>query len=118
MADLKIERQASSGSVIVTVAGEIDLTNTERFSHGLREAASERSGMLVVDLANVDYLDSAGIRVLFEIAETLEASRQSMALVVPEGSSLTRLFVITDMEQVARIVPTVQDALGAGEPSA
>lgn len=117
MTDLQIERSTSDGCVVVSIAGEIDLTNTDAFALGLSEAAAERAGIVALDLREVRYLDSAGIRVLFDLAGSLEASRQSLVLVVPEGSSLRRLFAITEMAQVARIVASVGEAIGSETPN-
>lgn len=116
MTDLRMERATRGSSVIVSVVGEIDLTNTELFGEGLAEAASERAGTVAIDLSQVLYMDSAGIRVVFDLAATLEASRQNLVIVVPETSSLRRLFTITEMEQVARIVATVDEVVDA-EPT-
>jgi anti-anti-sigma factor len=51
----------------VTVAGEIDMSNADRFRDalGLAAAAAADGGSFVVDLSGVEYLDSAGVHVLF-----------------------------------------------------
>jgi anti-anti-sigma factor len=51
----------------VTVAGEIDMSNADRFRDalGLAAAAAADGGSFVVDLTGVEYLDSAGVHVLF-----------------------------------------------------
>jgi anti-anti-sigma factor len=51
----------------VTVAGEIDMSNADRFRDalGLAAGAAADGGSFVVDLSGVEYLDSAGVHVLF-----------------------------------------------------
>jgi len=51
----------------VTVAGEIDMSNADRFRDalGLAAAAAADGGSFVVDLTGVEYLDSAGVHALF-----------------------------------------------------
>jgi anti-anti-sigma factor len=50
----------------VTVAGEIDMSNADRFRDALGlAAAAVDGGSFVVDLTGVEYLDSAGVHVLF-----------------------------------------------------
>lgn len=66
---------------MVTVSGEVDLSNVERF-----RAALDRPGpSLVVDLAGVTYIDSAGMAALFERATRgrLEVHCQSESVVAP-----------------------------------
>ncbi len=60
-------RPGADGIPVVTVAGEIDMSNADRFRDalGLAAAAAADGGSFVVDLTGVEYLDSAGVHVLF-----------------------------------------------------
>jgi anti-sigma B factor antagonist len=76
---LEISTQpGADGIPVVTVAGEIDMSNAERFRDALGLAAASAAssaataggggagdGSFVVDLTGVDYLDSAGVHALF-----------------------------------------------------
>jgi anti-sigma B factor antagonist len=61
--DLSARRDAD-GAPVVTAVGEIDMSNADRFRDALGQAAGD-GGRLVVDLTGVEYLDSAGLHVLF-----------------------------------------------------
>ncbi|GLZ43089.1 STAS domain-containing protein [Actinokineospora sp. NBRC 105648] len=56
------------GSPVLTVTGEIDMNNADTFTEALTSASEEP---LVLDLTGVDYLDSAGLTVLFVNAERI-----------------------------------------------
>ncbi|MEU7428246.1 STAS domain-containing protein [Streptomyces sp. NPDC040750] len=56
------------GALRLTVSGEIDMSN----SGSLTEALDARAGTLVRDLTEVEYLDSAGLSVLFAHADLLQ----------------------------------------------
>ncbi|MFD4576471.1 STAS domain-containing protein [Streptomyces sp. NPDC058417] len=56
---------APGGGTLLAVAGEIDMSNSGAFAAALDAPA----GRLVVDLTAVEYLDSAGLSVLFARAE-------------------------------------------------
>jgi anti-anti-sigma factor len=58
----------SDGAALLTVAGEIDMSNAGE----LADALTATSGALTVDLTAVDYLDSAGLNVLFAHADRLD----------------------------------------------
>jgi anti-sigma B factor antagonist len=63
-------RPGADGIPVVTVAGEIDMSNADRFRDALglaatAVAAGADGGSFVVDLTGVEYLDSAGVHVLF-----------------------------------------------------
>ncbi|GHE85273.1 anti-anti-sigma factor [Streptomyces werraensis] len=55
------------GAARLAVGGEIDMSNAGR----LAEALDSSRGPLVVDLTEVEYLDSAGLSVLFAHADRL-----------------------------------------------
>ncbi|MEU8632478.1 STAS domain-containing protein [Amycolatopsis sp. NPDC048633] len=61
------------GTTVLAVSGEIDMSSAPALAAALEDTA----GRLVVDLTAVEYLDSAGIAVLFDHAHHVE-------LVVPE----------------------------------
>jgi anti-sigma B factor antagonist len=83
---LEISTQpGADGIPVVTVAGEIDTSNAERFRDALGLAAAAAAaeggggdadadggdgggGSFVVDLTGVEYLDSAGVHALFGYA--------------------------------------------------
>ncbi|GAA2246284.1 anti-anti-sigma factor [Streptomyces ruber] len=56
------------GTQLLTAVGEIDMSNIG----SLTEALDSVSGPLVLDLSEVEYLDSAGLNVLFAHADRLE----------------------------------------------
>ena len=61
----------SDGVPVLTVAGEIDMSNAGTFAGALAEAVSGHSS-LVVDLTAVEYLDSAGLSALFAQADHIQ----------------------------------------------
>jgi anti-anti-sigma factor len=85
------------GKVVLTAAGEIDLSNIDTFTQALTTAIAETAGgggKLTVDLRAVKYLDSAAINVLFNHAEQIEL------IVHP---FLTRIFVITGLNELTTV---------------
>lgn len=59
------------GAQVLTAVGEIDMSNAGSFREALNRA-SAADGRLVVDLTGVEYLDSAGLTVLFTHASHIE----------------------------------------------
>ena len=66
---------------------------------------------LVVDLTGAHYLDSAGVNVLFEVAEELSGHQLHMALVVPPGSLVEKVVTLVALDSVAPIKRDVEAAL-------
>ncbi|MFF3849807.1 STAS domain-containing protein [Streptomyces sp. NPDC002328] len=55
------------GTALLTAIGEIDMSNTD----ALAAALDDTPGPLVLDLTGVEYLDSAGLSLLFAHADRL-----------------------------------------------
>ena len=65
-------RADADGIPVVTVSGEIDMSNAGRFRDALGlAAAAVDGGSFVVDLTGVEYLDSAGVHALFAHASRI-----------------------------------------------
>ncbi|MET9390211.1 STAS domain-containing protein [Streptomyces sp. NPDC006624] len=58
----------ADGASVLTVVGEIDQSNADALAAALDEAR----GAVVLDLTGVEYLDSAGLNVLFARSAGLE----------------------------------------------
>jgi anti-sigma B factor antagonist len=90
-------RQRADGSWIVTVAGEIDMSNAGAFQESLAQArakAEEGEGWLVVDLQEVEYLDSAGLTTLFANAPGIELIASPLLAPVLAISGLADLVTV------------------------
>jgi len=88
---------------IAAVEGEIDASNVGEVGERLQTLLTNHSTVLVVDLTETRYLDSAGINMLFELSTELGARQQKLRLVVPAASPVLRMFRIAGL---ADAVPT------------
>ncbi|MEV7674044.1 STAS domain-containing protein [Streptomyces sp. NPDC000963] len=75
------------GTAVLTAVGEIDMSNTS----SLAAALDGTPGPLVLDLTDVEYLDSAGLSVLFSHADRLELVAGPLLAPVLTISGLTDL---------------------------
>lgn len=88
---------------VAQVEGDIDFTDTERLGAELADGTPNDARGLVLDVSNVRYIDSAGVRMLFELASRLTVCRQRLALALPESSPIRRLIKITKLDEVVLI---------------
>ncbi|MEU4428487.1 STAS domain-containing protein [Actinoplanes sp. NPDC024001] len=83
------------GAPVLTVAGEIDMSNAAEFAAALSDAVA-RAGdaAVVVDLTGVEYLDSAGLAALFAQADRLQVVTGPLLAPLLEVSGLAELTAI------------------------
>jgi anti-anti-sigma factor len=91
---------------VCEIRGELDASNVDLvLEHVVGSVANEAPGM-VLDLGHTSYLDSAGVRILFELARRLRARRQELRIAVPDDGIVRRVLVLTAL---ADVVPLDDD---------
>ena len=97
------------GTVVVTVAGDLDYASHTRLEDTLTETGS--AAALVVDLADVPYCDSCGLRVLLGGAQRQERAGGTFTLRGVEGQP-RRALRLTGLDTVLDTVPGADAATG------
>jgi anti-anti-sigma factor len=98
---------------VVHLRGEIDLSNSDAVRADLLDAVRQDCQGMILDLRETSYLDSSGVRLLFELAERLHARRQRLVLVVSEEALIRRVVVLTKLDDVVPLVPDVGEGISA-----
>jgi anti-anti-sigma factor len=103
---------STHGRVLVAhVSGEIDLSNADQLSGVLMDATGNQALALVLDLAAADYLDSAGIQLIYRLQDRLKARGQEFRLVIPEGSPVLYAIRLAGLSNHVEMLQSVADAL-------
>jgi anti-anti-sigma factor len=108
-AEVAVERR--DGAVVARLTGEVDMTNATYVGGELTRSVPNDASGLVVDLSQTRYLDSAAIELLFELARRLGRRRQGLRLVLPAGSPLRRVLILTEIDSVAPLHEELESAL-------
>jgi anti-anti-sigma factor len=111
LGDLKLESIA--GLPVARLSGEIDRSNAAELGDRMATAIGGQGGGLVVDLSELAFLDSTGIRMLFVLAAELKRRRQALRVVVPDGSHLGEILDTVGLKQAAATDHTVGEAVAA-----
>jgi anti-anti-sigma factor len=98
---------------VVHLAGDIDVLQAGKLRDRLLTLVQNRDTGLVLDLAEVRYIDSSGVNVMFELAERLAEGQIKFGVVLPEGGLVQRVLEIVDIGSVASVHRSVDDGVGA-----
>jgi stage II sporulation protein AA (anti-sigma F factor antagonist) len=101
----------SAEVAVVQCEGDVDIIKAPTLRTDLMGAVDNHHAGLVVDLSDVSYIDSAGVNVLFEVADQMRQHQLGMAVVIPEGSLVERVVTIVDLGSVAPIERDLESAL-------
>jgi anti-sigma B factor antagonist len=109
---LAVERTSDEGVELVMVEGELDIATAPRLISVLNRAVGEALRSLVVDLSEVDFMDSTGLALLINAYRRLTRRSKGFAVVCPPGP-LWRVFEITDMVETLHVFPDRDSAWAA-----
>jgi anti-sigma B factor antagonist/stage II sporulation protein AA (anti-sigma F factor antagonist) len=96
---------------VCELRGELDASNVDTVQRQLFECVGNDVPGLVLDLTQTTYLDSAGVRILFDLARRLRTHRQELRLVVPPDGVVRRVLVLTALADVVPLDEKVDDAV-------
>jgi anti-sigma B factor antagonist len=96
---------------VVEVIGDLDLATAPGLRQDVVGVLSAGARRLVIDLSPTDFVDSVGLGILVAVHKRVRVHDGELAIVCPDPR-LRRLFVITDLDRVFRLVDTVDQAMG------
>ena len=101
----------NGSSVVVSLAGELDLYNAHALRETLIQCCDEAPERLVVDLSEVKFIDSTALGVLIE-ARTRMPNRRGFLLAAP-GLETRRALEISGLDRHFAVHPSLDEALSA-----
>jgi anti-sigma B factor antagonist len=99
------------GAHVIAPKGDLDLADGPAFRLALGEATDECTGHLVVDLSQVEFIDSTGLGAVVETSRRLQRQGRAMAVVAPRGSAAALLLTLSNLRRHLRVYETRREAL-------
>lgn len=96
---------------VAALRGDVDLSNVDELATVLEGAVTNRSLGLVLDLTQVTYLDSTGLRLLFRLTRQLEDRQQSLRIVVPPDAVVQPVVVLAGLGAAVPLFPSMAEAV-------
>jgi anti-anti-sigma factor len=110
MSRLTHQSHESDGVTRLALAGEFDLSSATQIEDVLKELEQGRPSLLVLDLRELTFMDSTGLRVM--VSADARARDGSRRLVIVQGpEAVHRVFRITGLDDHLDIVETPEAAL-------
>jgi anti-anti-sigma factor len=110
MSRLTHQLHESDGMVRLALSGELDLSSAGQVEDVLQDLESQNPPLLVLDLRELTFMDSTGLRVMVSAdARARDAARRLAIVQGPEA--VHRVFRITGLDDHLTLVETPQEAL-------
>jgi anti-anti-sigma factor len=105
---LRLDVRVEDGAAVVRLGGELDLASAPALEAAIERPEVSAAQSLVLDLGDLQFIDSTGLRTLFQAHARASQRRQDFA--VTRGSEqVQRLLSITGTAEHLRIVDSPED---------
>lgn len=108
---MTVSETQDAGVRILALSGTLDFASADAAQERLLAAVGARPECVLVDLAGVTYLGSAGLRVLLAVDRHVKGFQGVLALVAPEGN----VRQVLDLAGLGRVIPTYASRAAAVE---
>jgi len=101
-----------AGAVRIALRGELDLAHAYTFDEELRRVEAARPSCVVLDLRELEFLDSCGLARL--LAARRRARKAGLRLLIVRGRpTIQRIFALTAVDEAFEMVSDVPVALSS-----
>ncbi len=97
--DLKIETEENDGAAVIRLQGEVDVYTAPKLKSTLIDLVDKGNFKVVVNLEQVDFMDSSGLGVLVGGLKRVRSHEGAIALVCTQENIL-KIFRITGLVKV------------------
>ena len=107
--DLRVET-ARPGTAVVRLDGRLDLVSAGEAKQGMVDAVESGQRRLVVDMANVDFVDSSGLGAIVGVLKAARQAGGDLRIARPT-EQLRSILELTMLDRVLRPYESVEEAL-------
>jgi anti-sigma B factor antagonist len=109
-ASVSVPESAGAAYSVVVLAGEVDATNSDELYGVLESVVTQQPRLLIVDMSELSFMDSTGLRMLLRSSRSLDQQGGVLALAAPQVS-VARVLQLTRADQLIPVYETVADAI-------
>ncbi|HJS92976.1 MAG TPA: STAS domain-containing protein, partial [Solirubrobacteraceae bacterium] len=89
--------------LVARLAGEIDLSNAEALGVEIANAAPPGAERVVLDLTEVEHIDSYGIFVIHGLRQRLREAETALVLVIPKDGRIRRALELVRIQESMQV---------------
>jgi anti-sigma B factor antagonist len=103
MSPLEVNTERRGDQLIVSLSGELDLVNAQRFEDALASLEADSLATLVLDTRALTFIDSTGLRSVIAAHERARSGGRRL-VVVRGAQAVDRLLNLTELDQRLEMV--------------
>jgi anti-anti-sigma factor len=99
--------------LVARMEGEIDLSNAEQLGIEIAETTGPEAQRVVLDLTEVEHIDSYGIVVIYGLRQRLREHETPLVLVIPKDGRIRRALELVGVHDLMPVKEELEAALHA-----
>ena len=103
--------QRDDDVVVARLTGELDISVAEKTGRQIAEAVPSSARGVVVDMGELEFMDSSGVSMLFSLARQVGSHRQQLRVVAPPGRPVSRVLQIVEFVRAAPVDDDLDSAV-------
>lgn len=89
----------------IVITGEIDMDNAAAVQEQIFTAVDNQATAVQIDLSDLSYLDSSGLRILFTLANRLQVLQIRLDMLAPRGSPARQTLELAGFDTILPLRP-------------
>lgn len=110
---MELTEERRDNMVIFTIEGRLDSKTSPELDEKVTSALENGVVKVIMDFGGLHYISSAGLRVILKTEKRLK-SREGAVILCAMQEYVREVFEIAGFDSILQIVPTLDDAVGAG----
>jgi len=109
---MEVTTSMEDGVLVALAAGRLDGTTSREFENQLKDAIGTQKCSVVIDFQDLEYISSAGLRVVLLLAKTINTRGAKLAL-CSLSESIMSVFQISGFDRIIPISDNKADAVAS-----
>ncbi len=107
---LRVDSRTEKDRIVISLDGELDMASAPLLQAALENAETDAASVLVLDLRELRFMDSTGLRIILWAHERLHGRGQELALTTG-SSQVQRLLSVSGVGEHLRVIATPDELL-------
>ena len=113
-----LDQELKRASAIVTLSGEIDLTNSEGAYDQLYAAFASGAPVVIADFTATTFCDCSSLSGLLDVQQRLAEGNAQLRLAIPPGTAVSRVAQLIGLDHRLPVYPSLDEAASSPRPAA
>lgn len=107
---LRVDSRTEKDRIVISLGGELDMASAPLLQAALESAEAEATSALVLDLRELRFMDSTGLRIILSARERWLSRGHELALSAA-SSQVQRLLSVSGLGEHFRVIATPDELL-------